>query len=179
MTDGSDDVTAPRRHLCAKVGLRGSTRGAVMSKIITVGLDLEGCVPGAWSRRRRASRSAQKDTASARAGVFQAAALLRRGDGSLWRRAFLGPRDRPGVRVGSSARKPGPLDRAGSVGFIDASAAPDGLSFSRAAVPHEQRGAGAAGHCPAALVKPEGCAWTKERALPGQSQCYPHLSTAA
>ncbi len=25
---GSDDVAAPRQHLCAKVGLRGSTRGS-------------------------------------------------------------------------------------------------------------------------------------------------------
>mgnify|MGYP007049496079 FL=1 len=31
---------------------------------------------------------------------------------------------------------------------MDASAAPAALSFSRAAVPREQRGAGAAGHCP-------------------------------
>ena len=57
---------------------------------------------------------------------------------------------------------------------MDASAAPAALSFSRAAVPREQRGAGAAGHSPAAPVKPEGCAWTKEKALPEQGQCYPH-----
>ena len=40
MRMGSDDVPAPRRHLCAKAGLRGSTKGSVMSEIITVGLDL-------------------------------------------------------------------------------------------------------------------------------------------
>jgi len=35
-----DDVTAPRRHRCAKVGLQGSKWGAVTSEITTVGLDL-------------------------------------------------------------------------------------------------------------------------------------------
>jgi hypothetical protein len=36
---GIDNVTARRRHRCAKVGLRGYTKGAVLSEIITVGLD--------------------------------------------------------------------------------------------------------------------------------------------
>lgn len=58
--------------------------------------------------------------------------------------------------------KPQPPEEAKTC-FMDASAATAALSFSRAAVPREQRGAGAAGHCPAAPVKPEGCAWTKEK----------------
>ena len=37
---GADDVTAPRRHLCATVAFKDPQGGAVMLEIITVGLDL-------------------------------------------------------------------------------------------------------------------------------------------
>ena len=64
-----------------------------MSEIVAVGLDLAKNVPGAWSDgtgRAILRKKLRQVAARSGAGVFLAAAVLRRGDGSLRKRAFPG-----------------------------------------------------------------------------------------
>ncbi len=87
--EGSDDVTAPRRHHCAMVGLRQSTSAGVPGRSYhdRAGPGGEG-VPDSRGGRGWPGRAPQTAAAGPSAGVFRPATALRCRHGSLFGRAF-------------------------------------------------------------------------------------------